>query len=86
MEKSVTEFLTNGRGEAPRERASTISPAPSARSAQTEHEQRMELKLKRELGEQVLALLDDQALEAKFVELASVVEVIVDPIPYAGRY
>jgi type IV secretion system protein TrbB len=64
VEKAVMNLLSNGHAEAPLcERASTIVTEPPARSAHTEHEQRMELKLKRELGEQVLALLDDPRTE-----------------------
>ncbi len=60
MEKLVIEPPSNGRSEASlRDR----SGAPATRSAHNEHEQRMELKLKRELSEQILALLDDPRTE-----------------------
>ncbi len=64
MEKLVTQLSSPGRDETPvRERAATRIMEPSGRSAATEHEQRMELKLKRELGEHILALLDDPRTE-----------------------
>ena len=60
MEKLLTELSSNGRRETPlRDRSGT----PATRSAHTEHEQRMELKLKRELGDQILSLLDDPRTE-----------------------
>ena len=64
MEKLVTQLSSPGRDEGPvRDRGGTRIMEPSTRSASTEHEQRMELKLRRELGEQILALLDDPRTE-----------------------
>ena len=64
MAKLVTQLSSPGRDEtAIRDRGSTRIMEPSTRSPSTEHEQRMELKLRRELGEQILALLDDPRTE-----------------------
>ena len=64
MEKLVTQLSSPGRDEtAIRDRGGTRIMEPSTRSPSTEHEQRMELKLRRELGEQILALLDDPRTE-----------------------
>ena len=64
MEKLVTQLSSPGGDEGPvRDRGGTRIMEPSTRSASTEHEQRMELKLRRELGEQILALLDDPRTE-----------------------
>ena len=64
MEKLVTQLSSPGGDEGPvRDRGGTRIMEPSTRSASTEHEQRMELKLRRELGEQILGLLDDPRTE-----------------------
>ena len=64
MEKLVTQLSSPGSNAGPvRDRGGTRIMEPSTRSASTEHEQRMELKLRRELGEQILALLDDPRTE-----------------------
>jgi type IV secretion system protein TrbB len=64
VEKLVTQLSSPGHDETPgRDRDGTRIMDPPARSASSEHEQRMELKLKRELGEQILALLDDSRTE-----------------------
>jgi Flp pilus assembly CpaF family ATPase len=64
VEKSIILRSSPGREETPvRERAAARIMDPSGRSASTEHEQRMELKLKRELGEHILALLADPRTE-----------------------
>lgn len=64
MEKPAINLSLNGHPEPHiRERFSVRPPDSPLRSAQNEREQRMDLKLRRELGEHILMLLDDPRTE-----------------------
>ena len=60
----ASEVSFNGRSQVlTRERGNGKSTECFSRSAQDEHQQRMQLKLRRELGEEILRLLEDPRTE-----------------------